>query len=162
MADEKSTDRICKRDGFPMVKIRGRWECVSEYLDRCIGQQQVVGLVKRGKTVYCVFENGHALPMLCFCCSSPLEYTALEKTSKDMRRRRLEAMWVGPVMLSDGSEMLQFRLEFSKKGLLSRKVQIPVAPLAAARMRHPDGCPYKDGSPAKKARQREKRRRRKR
>lgn len=27
-------DRTCKRDGFQMLKIKGRWECAAEYLDR--------------------------------------------------------------------------------------------------------------------------------
>ena len=37
MAGEKQTERLCERDGFPLVKINGRWECVAEYLDRCVG-----------------------------------------------------------------------------------------------------------------------------
>jgi hypothetical protein len=41
-----NTDLTCERDGFPMVKIQGRWECVAEYLDRCIGQQRVVDLIQ--------------------------------------------------------------------------------------------------------------------
>lgn len=140
----------CKRDGFPMVKISGRLQCVAEYLDRCIGQQPVVDLVKRGKTVHYVFENGHELPMLCFCCGESLVYEDLGKARRDRRGRRLESMAVGPVTLEDGSEILQFVLEFSKKGLLSPGIDVPVAVEAAARMRHPDDCPHKGDSPSRK------------
>jgi hypothetical protein len=80
-----------------MVKINGRWECAAEYLDRCLGQQPVVDLVQRGRTVYYVFENGHQLPMLCFCCGTPLVYDDLERSRRDMRGRRLEKMSVGLV-----------------------------------------------------------------
>jgi hypothetical protein len=59
---------ICAKDGFPKVRIAGR----------CIGGQRIVDLVKCGETVYWVFESGHQLPMLCFCCGKPLVYSALE------------------------------------------------------------------------------------
>ena len=36
MTDAKDAATTCKRDGSPMLKIAGRWECVAEYLDRCI------------------------------------------------------------------------------------------------------------------------------
>ena len=149
----------CKRDGFPMLKIKGRWQCVAEYLDRCIGQQRVVDLIEQGDTVYTVFENGHELPMLCFCCGTPLEYKDLEQSRRDMRGRRLESMSVDMVTVEDGSEVLQFALEFSKKGL-SPGVCVPVAVEAAARLRHPDHCPRKGKPPRKKSRQRKRRRRR--
>jgi len=152
----KDTYQLCKRDGFPMLQINGRWECVAEYLDRCIGQQRVVDLIQRGKTVYYVFENGHELPMLCFCCGTPLEYKDLEWSRRDMRGRRLEAMSFDMVTVRDGSEVLQFRLEFSK-GLLSPGVCVPVAVEVAARLRHPDHCP-RGGKLLKKKSRRRKRR----
>ena len=40
-----------------MLQTNGHWECVAEYLDRCIGQQRIIDLVQRGKTVYYVFEK---------------------------------------------------------------------------------------------------------
>ena len=154
----KDTYPICERDGFPMLKIEGHWECVAEYLDRCIGQQRVVDLVQRGKTVYHVFENGHELPLLCFCCGKPLVYDDLERARRNMRGRRLESMSVGSVTLEDGSEALQFRLEYSKKGLLSRGIHVPVAIEVAGRLKHPDHCPHKGGSLKKKKSRRRKRR----
>ena len=158
--DTTGTYPTCKRDGFPMLKIKGRWQCVAEYLDRCIGQQRVVDLIQQGDTVYTVFENGHELPMLCFCCGRPLVYDDLERSRRDMRGRRLEAMSFDMVTVRDGSEVLQFRLEFSKKGLLSQRVCVPVAVEVAARLRHPDHCPRKGESPKKKSRQRKRRRKR--
>jgi len=153
---ELRAKNICERDGFPMVKIQGRWKCVAEYLNRCIGQQRVVDLVQRGKTVYYVFENGHELPILCYCCGRPLVFNDLEWSRRDICGRRLESMIVGPVTFEDGSEMLQFALEFSKKGLLSRRVSIPIAVKAAAQMKHPADCPYKR-SPARKKKRRRRR-----
>lgn len=139
---------ICARDGFPKVRIAGRWQCVAEYLDRCIGGQRIVDLVKRRETVYYVFESGHQLPMLCFCCGRPLEYADLEGSRRDIVGRYLESMAVGPAELEDGQEMLQFCLELSGKGLLSRPVAVPVSIEAAAQMCHPPHCPRGRGSPA--------------
>jgi hypothetical protein len=155
----EETYRTCKRDGFPMLKIRGRWQCVAEYLDRCIGQQGVVDLIQQGDTVYTVFENGHELPMLCFCCGTPLAYDDLERSRQDMRGRRLEAMSFDMVTVQDGSEVLQFRLEFSKKGS-SPGVFVPVAVEVAARLRHSDHCPRKGKPPQKKSRRPKRRRKR--
>ena len=138
---------ICAKDGFPKVKIAGRWQCVAEYLDRCIGGQRIVDLVKRKDKVYYVFESGHELPMLCFCCGMPLEYTDLEGSRRDMVGRRLESMAVEPGELEDSQEMLQFRLELSKKGLLSQPVAVPISIEAAAQMRHPPHCSRGRGSP---------------
>ena len=131
--------RICPRDGFLKVKIGGRWQCVAEYLDGCIGVERVVDLVKRGETVYYVFESGHELPMLCFCCGEPLDLD-LEASRRDIVGRRLESMAVEPVELEDEREVRQFRLELSKKGLLSRRLAVPVSADVAARMVHPPTC----------------------
>lgn len=128
-----------------MVQIRGRWECAVEYLDRCIGGQRIADVVQHGKAVYYIFENGHKLPLLCFCCGTPLVVASLEKTRRNMRGRRLEAMSTKLVLLNDGSQMPQFRLEFSRKGLLSRAIYEPVSPQVAAHLRHPPGCPNRPG-----------------
>ena len=68
MVGEKQTERLCKRDGFPLVKINGQWECVAEYLDRCVGGQRIKDVIQRDDTFYYIFESGHELPLLCFCC----------------------------------------------------------------------------------------------
>jgi len=138
MAGEKQTKRLCERDGFPLVKINGRWECVAEYLDRCVGGERIDNVIQRDGTFYYIFESGHELPLLCFCCGKPL---VLKNTRQD-HGRRLESMSVGLVSLKDGSEMLQFRLELSKKGIGSSGIAVPISVQSAARMRHPPGCPH--------------------
>ena len=66
------------------------------------------------------------------------------------------------VELEDGRQMLQFRLELSKKGLLSRPVAVPLSIEAAAQMRHLPDCPHGRGSPRTGRQQTRKRRKRKR
>ena len=153
--------RICEKDGFPKVKIQGRWECVAEYLDRCIGGQHVVDVVQRGDTVYYVFENGHELPMLCFCCGGPLGFCDAEQSRQDMRGRNLESMSVEPGELEDSTDMLQFRLHYSKKGLFSKPIVDPISIEAAPQMKHPPDCPYgrKPISSARRPRKQRKKRR---
>lgn len=160
MAEVKNPYPLCERDGFPMVKIDGQLQCVAEYLDRCIGEQKVVDLIQRGKTIYYVFENGHELPMLCFCCGEPLVFKDLNKSRRDIRGRRLEAMSIGRLKHEGGDEVLEFRLEFSKKGVLSRGVYTSVAPEAALKMRHPSGCMYKGATSSQGSRRKKQRRRR--
>jgi hypothetical protein len=125
---------ICKRDGFPMVKIDGKLQCVAEYLDQCIGQKRVVDIIQREETFYYVFEDGHELPLLCFCCDEPL-------VVRDIKQSRLEGMVVDEITLEDGSEMVQFGLHFSRKGLSSDAIVDALSPLVAVHLRHPVGCP---------------------
>jgi hypothetical protein len=155
---------ICERDGFPMLTINGRLECSAEYIDRCVGQQPVVDVIQRGETMHYVFENGHELPLLCSCCGGPLQVDNLEKERKGMRGRRLESMSVGIEMLESGRKSQALFLEFSKAGLFSRAVSLPVAFEVAARLRHPAGCPYRKqaSTSTKKGRSRKRTRRKRR
>ena len=132
----------CSKDGFPKVKINGRWECVAEYLDRCIGNQRIVDVIEREETVYYVFESGHELPMLCYCCGEPLIYTDLEAVRRNHIGRRLRSMTVEPTELQDGQVVPQFSLELTKRGPLSSPLGEALSPEAAAQMVHPPGCPY--------------------
>ena len=145
-AKDKRTERLCERDGFPLVKIGGRWECVAEYLDRCIDGQRIVDVIQRDETIYYVFESGHELPLLCFCCDTPLLVENPKTERRQIRGRWLESMGVEPVLLNDGTETLQFRLELSKKRLepLGRAVAVSVE--SAAQMHHPPGCPHAAGA----------------
>ena len=153
--------RICEKDGFPKVRIGGRWECVAEYLERCIGSQHVVDVVRRGDTVYYVFENGHELPMLCFCCGEPLDFPDLEPARQDMSGRHLVDMSVVPGELSDGTEMLQFRLHYAKAGPGSEPIVDAISTRAAPRLKHPPDCPYgrRPTSSGQRSRRRRKKRR---
>ena len=135
--------RTCERDGFPKVKIGANWECVAEYLDRCLGHRQVVDLVLRQDTTYIVFENGHELPVLCADCGRPMSYGNLDRARRGIRGRRLESMSWRITTLEDGREFVQFDLEFSKKGLLSRRHHVTSPPEVAAHLRHPAHCPWR-------------------
>ena len=161
MAQVKNPYPLCKNDGFPMVTIKDRRLCAAEYLDRCIGQQHVIEVIQCDQTTYYVFENGHQLPLLCFCCARPLVTMDLAETQHDMQGRRLDSMSVGTVYNEAGEELLQFRLEFSGKGWFSKALFVPVAPEVAVKMRHPSDCPYGQSAP-KRASGRHKRKRGKR
>jgi hypothetical protein len=89
-----------------------------------------------------VFEDGHMLPLLCFCCGEPLETIDPKRVRSSILGRRLEGMSLAMVSMEDGRELEQFRLEFSRKGVFSKGVFTPVSPLAAAGLHHPPGCPH--------------------
>ena len=55
-------------------------------------------------------------------------------------------MSVEQVLLNDGAEMWQFRLELSKKRLESLGRAVAVSVESAAQMRHPLGCPHAAGA----------------
>jgi hypothetical protein len=140
---KRLTYPTCKHDGFPLVTINGRLRCAAEYLDRCIGQKRVVDMVQRDETAYYVFEEGHELPLLCSCCGEALTVFDLDKSRQNIRGRRLKAMAMGFVELTDGRDLPQFRLVFSKKGLFSSELIEPFSPEVAVQMRHPDDCLHK-------------------
>ena len=135
MATIKNPYPRCSRDQFPMVQIGDRQQCVVEYLDRRIGQKQIVDAYEDEGITYYVFENGYELPLLCFCCAKPLVIDDIDKLRQDMKGRRLKSMSVETVEASDGDDFIEFSLEFSPKGIeLDNKLQ-PIAPEAAARMK---------------------------
>ncbi len=134
----------CRRDNFPMVEIDGKMECVVEYIDRCIGQQPVVDIVERDKTVYYVFANGHQVPMLCSCCGSPLVYRELERPRQKIVGRRLDAMSINVQVLSDGRQYEELVLEFLG-ATDSEAFGVPVSFIVAAQMKHPSHCPHRPG-----------------
>src|SRR5260221_4394180 len=136
MAQLPISHRFCQRDGFPLVQIQGRWHCVAEYVDRCLGQQAVVEVRQEHDTVYYVFENGHALPLLCCCCGTPLAFADLKQTRLDMRSRRLEAMSWQEAVLDNGQTVIEFILEFSPKGRLGQGSAIATALQSAVQLRH--------------------------
>ena len=105
----------CKRDGFPMVDIEGQQQCVAEYLDRCLGGQRVSDVILRDDVLFYVFENGHELPLLCYCCGKPLVCEDLPGELRFVRGRRFKSMTWNVEHLDDGSDAIDFRLEFSSK-----------------------------------------------
>lgn len=105
--------------------------------------QRVVNVIQEGDTVYYVFESGHELPLLCFCCGTPLEVENLEQSRRKMRGRRLEGMLVDEVTLESGASTIQFGLDFSENAL-SPEGSVALSPLVAAQMRHPANCPRRN------------------
>jgi len=142
----------CPNDGFPLIDINGRLECCVEVLDRCVGQKKVVEVVQRGQITYYVFENGHELPLLCGCCGHGLAVKDLDQERKRVCGRRLEAMSIGTTMIEkDRREYDELILEFSKLGVFSKPLHIPVAFEVAAQLRHPGAKPTgKQGATAAK------------
>ena len=149
----------CEDHDFPMLEIDGRLECAAEYIDRCIGGQPVVDVIKRKKTVYYVFANGHQLPLLCSCCGTPLAYRDLEQARQDVLGRWLEALSINPAVTDDGREFEELVLELvGAPG--DERIGVPAAFEVASQMLHPTNCPHRPSSrPAKAStKQQEKRR----
>ena len=120
---------------------------MAEYLDRCLGQHAVVDVLQEQDTVYYVFDDGHALPLLCCCCGEPLVFQDIAKTRQDMRGRRLEGMSSGEAVLDNGQTVIEFTLEFSAKGLLGQGTAITTALKSAAQLRHPADCRHRGALP---------------
>ena len=132
--------KLCPRDDFPVIKIHGRWECVAEYVDRCIGGQRIVDVVKQDGAVHYVFENGHKLPMLCFCCDEPLQYEDFAEARGRVIGYHLESMAVEPMVFEDGQEHMQFTLMFAHPVREPSDFSAPVSLAVAAQMHHPATC----------------------
>ncbi|MBU0496060.1 MAG: hypothetical protein KKA73_07650 [Chloroflexi bacterium] len=144
----KRTYPRCPRDGWPMVQIGGRWECAAEYLLTCLEQQPVAEVVLRGKTTWYVFEDGHRLPLLCFCCDSPLVLDEPEAVRQDMLGRRLVDVGVAIARLEDGTRMPQIHLLFAPLSSAEEGILDIMSVQVAARLRHPPGCPNRVVEPA--------------
>lgn len=154
---------ICAEDGFPMLKIKGRLQCVGEYINDCIGQRRVIDLFQRGKITYLFFENGYQLPVLCFCCGNPVPYDNIEQSRRDMRGRRLESMSVNMAIIEDRPELVKFQLHFSKKWFFSKKLDLIIAPESVLTLRQIKFTipPAKRQEPSAKKKQPGKRKRKK-
>ena len=113
---------FCKKDGFPMVEIEGRNQCVVEYLDYYIGRQIITDVVLRDDTLFYIFDNGHELPLYCYCCDEPLAVTDLDAYKKAKLGLRLDAMSWADVEFDDGRKEIEFFLEF-----LSKKEREPIS-----------------------------------
>src|SRR3970040_1875464 len=111
MAKTQRPYPLCKRDGFPMVRIDGKLQCAAEYIDKWVGGEQGVDVIQEEDTVYYLFESGHKLPLLCFCCGSPLAVTDLEQSRRKMRGRRLEGMIVEEVVLESGTAAIHLGVD---------------------------------------------------
>ena len=156
MKPQQPPTEVCEKHNAPLVEINGQRVCIAEYLAACIGQQKVVDVTLQGRTISYVFENGHAVPLLCSCCGAPLNAdVAYER--QDVIGRRFNGIDTAPVKLKNGRMGTELHLRFTPKRLLEEGLEVPVSLDVVARMRHPDTCPHKPAPVKKGGRRRKKR-----
>ena len=130
----------CERDGFPILSLNGESHCLAEFVDFCIGGQKITDVLLRDGILYYVFENRHELPLLCFCCGTPLECPDLQAEKRHMRGRKLQAMTWDTEEL-DGRVVIDYQLEFSSKHGETEPYMVQTSTLSADKMVHPILCP---------------------
>ncbi len=134
----ESSYPTCPTHGFPMITINGQLKCSLEALDHCLGHKKVTDVVQRGKITYYIFEDGHELPLLCGCCGQGLVIEDVAHERKQVCGRRLEGIFISePVNQPNKPEFNELILEFSRLGIFSKPMYIPVAFEVAAQLRHP-------------------------
>ena len=133
---------MCKRDGFPEVIINGNIQCVAEYLNRCIGLKKITDVVQRDEELFYIFENGHELPLFCFCCDYPLVSKDLARSKEEVVGRRLESMSWEMVSVEDSEEAIEFYLELSTQGNEESLLQVSTSLKSAQELIHPTNCGY--------------------
>ena len=131
---------VCPQHNAPMVVVKGRKVCIAEYFNNCITTQKVVDVLLEGRTIWYVFQDGHAVPLLCSCCGKPLGVKDIDAERKDVVGRRLVSTAASLVELDGGQQIIEFLLEFSRKRLFGKGLTVPVSLDVAARMRHPESC----------------------
>lgn len=140
------TMSVCKRDGFPLAEIDGRLQCVAEFLNRCLGLQQIVDAAQRQKALYYIFENGHELPLLCYCCNRPLACNDVSVEREKISGLYLKSM-VWDTAIVEGREVIDFRLELASPTKKDTILQVPTSILSASKLIHPATCLYKGNAP---------------
>ncbi|MBV5347968.1 hypothetical protein JZU46_07125 [bacterium] len=131
----------CSKDGFPVININGQPQCIAEFINYCIGGEEVTDVVVRNGARYFVFESGHEIPLLCNCCGEPLAGIDLKEDRESMIGRVLDAMDWDWEKLSDGRRVVDYVLLFStKEGENFDALAVNTSVLSANKMRHPAGC----------------------
>ncbi len=129
---------LCPDDGFPLIWVNGKLVCSVETLDGCVGGKKVVDVVRRGRRVWYVFEDGHQLPLLCGCCGNALEFSDITGHRQQMIGRHLSQMGMETMVIKEEDrEYDQLILEFHEAGPFSQPLQMDVAFESIAAMRHP-------------------------
>lgn len=142
---------LCPNDSYPLIMIDDELTCCFEALNRCLGHKEVVDVIKRGKTAYYVFNDGHELPLICGCCGQSLQIDDLAGALAEVRGRKLTGMFMETNIIEDEDrEYEELVLEFSKQGLFSKPMQLPVAFEVAAGLRHPSPAGSRSASSASK------------
>lgn len=117
------TPDFCEDDGFPMITINGKPECIAEYTDRCIGGKTVTDVIKENSTVYLHFEDGHLFPLLCNCCGEPYLYQELHTLSESIVGLHLHELAHDTVELDDGQEVPSLILFFDPPNHIGNRQQ---------------------------------------
>jgi len=133
----------CKKDGFPTIMLDGLTQCVAEYLDRCIGGQTVMDVIMRDEALFYVFENGHELPLFCFCCDSPLQAENMQETKEEVAGMYLQSMAWHWSPDESGIEHLEYFFELARPDEEDSLVQISTSVKSAQEIIHPPGCPHR-------------------
>ncbi len=137
----------CEKDGFPILNINGEQQCLAEFMDHCLGRKKITDVVKRTGTLYYVFENGHELPILCYCCGEPRDCPDLQAEHKHMRGRIMKAMTWTTKQLQQGGEVIDFRMKFSLKAGEEEAIIVQTSVISAEELHHPAACCH-SGLPA--------------
>jgi len=134
----KQTD--CEHDGFPILLINGHRQCLGEFADHCLGRVEIADVVQRGSTTYYVFEDGHKLPLLCFCCGKPLALSNPEIEPKRMKGRKLKTIGWEPAQLNNGRDGGALLLEFSRRFWEWKGVEVRLSFKSLDQLIHPSTC----------------------
>lgn len=129
----------CKRDGFPLAIINGRRQCVAEFLNQCLGFKKVTDVIRRDDTLFYVFEDGHELPLLCYCCNSPLGCDDLSAERERIIGLYLKSMTWDIAML-EKREIIDFRLELASPIDKNTILQVQTSVMSADKLIHPATC----------------------
>ena len=104
----------CKNDGFPSIIIDNSRQCVAEYLNRCIGHKKITDVVTQDNGLVYIFENGHELPIFCYCCDTPIEIEDLAYSKEKVLGRHLHSMSWDYAPDDNGEDQVKFFLELAK------------------------------------------------
>jgi len=139
----------CEQDGFPILRINGHQQCLGEFTDHCLGRIKITDVVLRAGTMYYVFEDGHQLPLLCFCCGKPLaSHDALGEADR-MRGRKLKTYGWDTVEVEGGRTVIDFQLEFTRKFWELKSIWVHLSVHSVDKLIHPRACcQYDRNSPA--------------
>jgi len=70
-ANNSESPLLCVHDNLPIVKIKGEYVCIGEYLFAHLYNTTVTDLISEPELTL-VFQNGHTVPLLCPDCKQSL------------------------------------------------------------------------------------------
>ena len=140
----------CERDGFPVLRLNGREQCLGEFIEECLQLKKVSDMVLRNGVFYYVFEDGHQLPMLCSCCDNPLLVNDLDASRKKWVGRQLKNILCDTLEIGEITLVDNLQLQFTRRFLEFKRAENVLSLLSAQKIIHPSSCTNKHRLPAKK------------